>query len=101
MASSDTLEELWYNAPSSLDDVSSSEDSLFLEIGNTLKDAAKETISTGIATLRTKLADAFVRSGTGKQVAQEYKYKTIGEYFPYIVLAIFAVFLGGYFLKGR
>lgn len=74
-------------------------DSLFREIGDTLKETAKATIRQGTATLRSVLAERFAGTSTGQQIITEFKFREIGKMLPLLIGIVLAVFFVGWIAR--
>ncbi len=74
-------------------------DSLFKEIGATLKEAAVTTVRQGTTTLRSVLAERFAATPTGRQVITEFKFREIGRILPLIIAVVVGVFFLGWILR--
>jgi hypothetical protein len=81
--------------------VEDSVNSLFREIGTTLKDVSLQGISTVGSTVKTALANKIIQSPEGQAQVAAYKMEYIFKYLPWMALAAVALFFGGRLLSTR
>ena len=95
----DTASEAAGTNVSSEPNVDASVSSLFREIGNTLIDVTKQGISGAVSTVRTNIANQIMSSPEGQAQISAYKWNTLTQYLPYILLAGLAYIIGTRYLK--
>jgi hypothetical protein len=81
--------------------VEDSINSLYVEIGDTLKKVTNQGISTLGSTVKTALANQIIKSPEGQAQVAAYKMEYIFKYLPWMALAAVALFFGGRLLSTR
>ena len=81
--------------------VEDSVNSLFREIGSTLKDVTLQGLSTVGATVKTSLANQIMKSPEGQAQIAAYKMEYLFKYLPWIALGAVVLFFGGRFISSR
>lgn len=74
---------------------------LFREIGKTLETVATDVYRGTIDTVRTRLADALMNSGVGRQTVREVQTQALNKYLPWAILAAVLIFMGGRYAGSR
>lgn len=79
--------------------VEDSVNSLFREIGTTLKDVTKQGISTVQDTVKTALANKIMASPQGQSEIAKYKMEYFFKYLPWALLIVAVTFVAGKWLS--